>query len=215
MEPEFWHDKWEANDIGFHEVDVNPNLVAHFDAVAPSAPARVFVPLCGKTRDIHWLLGQGYQVVGAELSTLAVTDLFADLGITPQITQWHAGQQFTAPGIDVFVGDIFHLTPTDIGRVDVVYDRAALVALPHDTRGAYAAQVNTLSGSAPQLLLAFEYDQSAMDGPPFAVDEAEVKRVYGDVYAITALVRKEISGPLKTRLHASSLADQTAWALRV
>ena len=36
----------------------------------------------------------------------------------------------SAPGIDIFVGDIFKLTRGILGPVDAVYDRAALVALP-------------------------------------------------------------------------------------
>ncbi|MEL6684920.1 MAG: thiopurine S-methyltransferase [Pseudomonadota bacterium] len=214
MDAQFWHDKWDQNDIGFHEADVNPGIITHFGTVAPPTPARVFVPLCGKTRDIAWLMGQGYHVVGAELSTLAITELFAELSITAQVADRSTGQHFAGPGIDIFVGDIFDLTSKDVGQIDVVYDRAALVALPSDLRLKYAAHIAELSGAAPQLLLCFEYDQTAMNGPPFAVDETEIQRVYGSAYDIAPLARKPISGRLKARLHASDLADHTAWALR-
>ncbi len=213
MDLQYWHDKWEQDDIGFHEADANPNLVAHLHRVAPAAPARVFVPLCGKTRDIAWLLAQGYHVVGAELSLRAITDLFRDLGVAPQMTQHGSLTRMAAANVTIFVGDIFDVTPQDLGAVDLVYDRAALVALPHDVRGQYAAHVHALAKAAPQLLLCFEYEQSAMKGPPFSVDIAEINRVYGMHYAVTALSRKAISGPLKTRLRGSKLADQTTWHL--
>ncbi len=213
MDPQYWHDKWEQDDIGFHEADANPNLVAHLHKVAPAAPARVFVPLCGKTRDIAWLLAQGYHVVGAELSQRAITDLFRDLGVAPQITQHGPLARMAAANVTIFVGDIFDVTSQDLGVVDVVYDRAALVALPHDIRGQYAAHVHALAKGAPQLLLCFEYEQSAMKGPPFSVDIAEINRVYGIHYAVTPLSRKAVSCPLKTRLRRSKLADQTAWHL--
>ncbi|MDX8350699.1 thiopurine S-methyltransferase [Cognatiyoonia sp. IB215446] len=213
MDPDFWHDKWERGDIGFHETRANPSLIAHFPKVAPSAPAVVFVPLCGKTRDIAWLLEQGYQVVGAELSERAIIDLFHDLGIAPEIERYRAVSRFSGPDVTIFVGDIFDLTRANIGIVDIVYDRAALVALPYAMRAAYAQQVAALSGEAPQLLLCFEYDQHVMTGPPFSVDQNEIRRVYGEIFDIDNLGRKPISGPLKTRLSASRLADHTAWHL--
>lgn len=214
MEPQFWHDKWAQTDIGFHEADVNPNLVAHFAKVLSTAQARVFVPLCGKTRDIAWLLEQGHSVVGAELSMRAISDLFADLDMTPQITKHELMQKVSGPSIDIFVGDIFVLTPQDVGALDMVYDRAALVALPKDVRARYGAQVRVLSQTAPQLLLCFEYEQTAMAGPPFSVDAAEITRIYGDAYRVDALARKPILGRLKARLQASEIANQTAWQLR-
>ena len=213
MNTDFWHDKWKKGDIGFHETRTNPSLIVHFPEVGPSAPAIVFVPLCGKTRDIAWLLDQGYQVGGAELSERAVIDLFHDLGMIPDIAKHHAGSRFSGPDVTIFVGDIFDLAPADIGVVDIVYDRAALVALPYDIRAAYAQQVAALSGDAPQLLLCFEYDQQVMTGPPFSVDQNEIRRVYGQMFGIDNLGRKPISGPLRTRLAASSMADHTAWHL--
>lgn len=64
MDVDFWHQKWAKNDIGFHEGAVNPLLVKHFPALALEQGARVFVPLCGKTLDIPWLLSSGYRVAG-------------------------------------------------------------------------------------------------------------------------------------------------------
>ena len=76
MDPEFWHERWASNRIAFHEGEANRLLVAYFDKLALSPNARVFVPLCGKTRDIAWLRDQGIRVAGAELSELAVAALF-------------------------------------------------------------------------------------------------------------------------------------------
>jgi hypothetical protein len=46
----------------------------------------VFLPLCGKTLDIQWLLSRGYGVAGSELSKIAVEQLFSELGVEPNIT---------------------------------------------------------------------------------------------------------------------------------
>ncbi|MES1986553.1 MAG: thiopurine S-methyltransferase, partial [Pseudomonadota bacterium] len=52
MKHEFWHQKWEKNEIGFHLPDANPLLVQHFPALnlkpesSPKISPRVFLPLC-------------------------------------------------------------------------------------------------------------------------------------------------------------------------
>ena len=61
MEPDFWHQRWHNNEIGFHESKVNPALVKHLSSIELASGSRVFVPLCGKTLDIGWLLSQGVQ----------------------------------------------------------------------------------------------------------------------------------------------------------
>ena len=149
MEPQFWHKKWQGNDIGFHEAEVNPHLLKHISDLAPKPPARIFVPLCGKTRDIAWFLDLGYQVVGAELSELAIRELFTGLALNPKTEPFHGDMRFIGPGIDILVGDIFDLSVQDVGLIDFVYDRAALVALPSQMRSKYADQVPSLSALAP------------------------------------------------------------------
>jgi thiopurine S-methyltransferase len=175
MQPEFWRQRWASNQIAFHESQANPLLVAHFDALGLSHGSRVFVPLCGKTLDIDWLLSRGYQVAGAELSTLAVAQLFERLEITPAVARVGALERHSASGLDIFLGDIFDLSVEILGRVDAIYDRAALVALPLELRQRYVKLLDTLAGNAPQLLITLAYDQTLVDGPPFSVTAAEVR----------------------------------------
>jgi thiopurine S-methyltransferase len=209
MDRSYWIDKWKSDQIGFHKADVNPMLVAHIDRLDLPEGARIFLPLCGKTRDIGWLLSRGYRVCGAELSVLAVDQLFADLGVEPICASTGSLTHYAADGIDIFVGDIFDVTQAMLGPVDAVYDRAALVALPGDTRHRYAAHLARITGTAPHLLICFEYEQNEMNGPPFAVDETELRRVHGDRYAMTLLERADVAGGLKGRCKA----DETVWHL--
>ena len=210
MEADFWHERWRENRLGFHQSDYNALLVAHFGLLALPDGARVFVPLCGKTRDIAWLLEQGYRVAGAELSALAVDQLFADLGIDPEVTQTDGLSHYAAPGVDLFAGDIFDLTAGRLGPVDAVYDRAALVALPYDMRPRYGAHLHEITGGAPQFLLCFEYDQSLMDGPPFSVDAEEVARIHGAHYTLREAARRPVEGGLKGIVPA----EEIAWILQ-
>lgn len=117
MDPQFWHDRWHNNQNGFHEGETNVMLRTHFRALGLMPGARILVPLCGKTRDIAWLLTQGHPVIGAELSRLAVEQLFAELGAEPTITDEGDLIRFSAEGVDILVGDVFDLTAESIGNV--------------------------------------------------------------------------------------------------
>lgn len=210
MKAEFWHERWREDRLGFHQADYNTLMVAHFGRLGLAPGARVFVPLCGKTRDIAWLLGQGHRVVGAELSVLAVDQLFADLGLDPDVARTDSLTHYAAPGLDIFAGDIFDLESECLGPVDAIYDRAALVALPHDMRPDYGQHLHDLTGGAPQFLLCFDYDQTAMDGPPFSIDGEEVARIYGAHYTMTEVARTDVPGGLKGVVPAQEIA----WHLR-
>ena len=202
MEADFWHRKWHAGETGFHEDAVNAMLAAHFDRLGLAAGARLFLPLCGKTRDIAWLLERGYRVAGAELSPLAVGELFDELGVVPEVAPVGSLQHHRADCIDVFLGDIFELDRERLGPVDAVYDRAALVALPPEMRVRYAQHLLHVTAAVPQLLVTFEYDQNALDGPPFSVEESEVRALYEAQFALSSLARSAVEGGLKGKVEA-------------
>lgn len=184
-------------------------MISNFQALSLAKNSRIFVPLCGKTRDIAGLLSQGHRVVGVELSKLAVEQLFANLGIEPNITTVGKLQHFKAVSIDIFVGDIFNLSANKIGVVDAIYDRAALVALPADLRDRYTLHVKEISNTAPQLLICLEYDQTSMQGPHFSINKKELVRVYGDHYNLTQLASVAAEGGLKGILPVR----ETVWLL--
>ncbi|MDX9740120.1 MAG: thiopurine S-methyltransferase [Gammaproteobacteria bacterium] len=202
MEAGFWHRKWESNEIGFHEGVPNALLVKHFGELGLAPGGRVFVPLCGKTRDLAWLLSEGYRVAGAELSESAVRQWFDESGVEPTITELGALKHYGAPGVDIFAGDVFALSREILGGIDAVYDRAALVALPGEMRQRYTAHLRAVTGSAPQLLICFVYDQTLMEGPPFSIDEGEVRGHYGDAYELTLREAREVPGGLKGKCAA-------------
>ena len=209
MDPNFWHKRWEKNEIGFHQSAVNVLLSDHFSGLSLSQTSRVFVPLCGKTRDIAWLLSQGHRVVGVELSKLAVEELFVDLGVAPKISVQGELLRYSAPGLEIFVGDIFELSGDLLGRVDAIYDRAALVAFPTEMRGRYGAHVAAITQLAPQFLICFEYDQAVMNGPPFSIDRQKVHDVYGAHYQIEPITNRDVAGGLKGKCPA----QETVWHL--
>ena len=209
MQADFWHQRWSKGEIGFHENDINPLLIRHFKHLKITPTQRVFVPLCGKTLDIAWLLQQGCKVVGAELSELAVEALFSHLNIRPEVSKLPGFLLYQCPDIDIFVGDIFDLNRALMGHVDAIYDRAALVALPAAMRVQYSQQLLQISATAPQLLICFDYVQEAMPGPPFAVTADEVKQLYAQDYALELLSSEPLQGGLKGKIAAL----QQTWLL--
>ncbi|MDP2152725.1 MAG: thiopurine S-methyltransferase [Methylotenera sp.] len=210
MHVDFWHQKWQKNEIGFHLDEANPLLIAHLPSLNLKQGSRVFLPLCGKTLDIAWLLAQGYRVVGAELSEIAIQDLFENLGLIPTISQLGEVTQYSTLNLDMFVGDIFHVSPDMLGGVDAVYDRAALVALPAEMRKDYAAHLMALTYPVPQLLVCFEYDQALQAGPPFSIGADEVKRHYKTSYDLTLLASADVAGGLKGKYAAT----EHVWHMR-
>lgn len=203
MEASFWHNRWQTNQTGWHEREVNPLLIAYFPSLHMPPGRRVFVPLCGKSLDLGWLLSQGYAVAGAELSELAVTQLFTELGIKPTISEIGKHKLFHGDRINIFVGDLFDLSRDALGPVDAVYDRAALVALPEAMRMQYTAHLKVLTALAPQLVIGYEYDQAVVPGPPFSVTPDELHRHYGDCYTLTPLARLELPNGLKGKCPAT------------
>ena len=86
MQADFWLQRWSAGQIGFHQSEVNQDLQQYWSSLRVAPGARVLVPLCGKSQDMSWLRGQGYHVVGAELSEAAVGSYFTERGEQPHIT---------------------------------------------------------------------------------------------------------------------------------
>lgn len=187
MEKDFWHSKWKNNETGFHLQHPNPNLVKHLDCFDLGQPSLIFVPLCGKTVDMPYLTQLGHHIVGVELSEKAIIELFKSLEIDPVIDTWTGGLVYQSERLKIYVGDFFELTPNLVGPIDFVYDRAALVALPQQTRPIYTKHLTHISGSAAQLLITMAYNQHEMDGPPFSVSEKEVRRHYECHQKITLL----------------------------
>ena len=97
-----------------------------------------------------------------------------------------------------------------LGPVDAIYDRAALVALPKEMRDRYTEHLVQITENAPQLVIAYEYDQSVVNGPPFSVSQDEVRRHYTDSYNLTLLATADVPGGLKGKCSAT----EHVWLLK-
>lgn len=192
MKKEFWLERWERAEIGFHQNEINPYLRQYWKELPCSGGGEVFVPLCGKSQDMVWLRQQGCKVLGVELSSIAVQDFFRECGKPPTHTKSGKFETCEADGIRILCGDFFDLGKKDLAKISAVYDRASLVALPPDMRERYAQHLVDILPPATQILLiTFDYPQAEMQGPPFAVSVSEVKALYGKYAGIRLLAQKD------------------------
>lgn len=192
MKLEFWNERWKMNQIGFHQLQENQYLLDHWKEIA-SDNSTVFVPLCGKSRDLIWLMKQGHNVIGVECSQLAVESFFSENNLDYEIHTEGVFSIYRSTKISIFLGDFFDIQSHNLADVRYVYDRASLVALPDDMRLNYVNKLSQLTQSGCSVLLVtLEYDQHLMSGPPFSISSHELNRLYSDAFNISEIYRHDI-----------------------
>lgn len=188
MDANFWLSRWEKQEIGFHQVEINRYLEQYWPSLELARDSTVLVPLCGKSKDMRWLAQGGHHVLGVEISEAAVQDFFAEWEVQPKVDQKGSFLRYAWENVELLVGDFFALTAEDLQEVAGVYDRAALVALPPDMRRDYVNLLaGILPGNAQTLLITFEYRRGAIKGPPFSIDIDAVKSLFEGECAINML----------------------------
>lgn len=191
MKSDYWIRKWVTGDIRFHQETYEPNLPKYFPKLTPTT---VFVPLCGKTKDMIWFAEQGHQVIGVELSELATEAFFSENKILFKKRLEGEHTLYQSENITIWRGDFFGFPLAAFKKVGAIYDRAALIALPEDMRRSYAQKIKELCGSVgplPLLLTTLVYEQDKVIGPPFSVSHEEVSSLYSDRFQIEVLAEQK------------------------
>ncbi|NDY94752.1 thiopurine S-methyltransferase [Wenzhouxiangella limi] len=213
MDKEFWHQRWQAGQIGFHTPEAHWALLAYWPELVHQIDEPVLVPLCGKTLDMRWLCERGHPVTGIELNPIAVHDFFAEWKRRPtpieQADQALSGLE--ADGVSLWQGDFFAFKPATAYRA--FYDRAALIALPPAMRKSYVEQLRKcLAKGSIGLLVTLEYDQNLKGGPPFSVSFEEVAEMTG--FDSVPLERRDVlDESSKFRAHGITSLHETVYRL--
>ena len=193
MNPEFWRQRWQRGELGWHEDDFNRHLAEHWPGLGVALGARVFVPLSGKSLDMLWLAGRGHRVLGVEISEVAAVAFCDENGLSPRVTDEPPFRRYAMDEIEILVGDFFDLTPAHLADVGAVYDRASLIALPPAMRPRYAEHLTALLPAGVQsLLITLDYDPARMAGPPFAVAADEVRTLFSPAFDIDLLASFDV-----------------------
>lgn len=180
-----WLKLWRDRQTEFHQTTVNRLLIKFWPSLNLTHGSRVFVPLCGKSLDMTWLAKQGYEVIGVELSPIAVKAFFKENRLRPvkrrlgNFTLWQHGN------ITILCGDYFSLAKAHLGHIDMVYDRAALTALPEPIRKLYVDHLRLIIPETTDVFLLTIEDMEKNQTPKQAphVDE-EIKSLYSGGFEI-------------------------------
>ncbi len=179
---EDWLDRWDQGRTGWHEPAGNDGLKSFWPEA--TNPGSVLVPLCGKSPDLLWLAERGHDVVGVELSEIAVLDFFEEQGLEFKIEVAGPLKQYSATkhSLTIYCGDYFAFESPPF---DALYDRGALVALAAEQRPRYVEHTSKLlKPGAMRLLITLEYDQRVVNGPPFAVMADELGTYWDDLVRV-------------------------------
>jgi thiopurine S-methyltransferase len=200
-----WLERWQEGRIGWHEAEGNRSLRKHWTA----SGKRVLVPLCGKTRDLIWLERQGNEVVGVELSEIAIEAFFEENGIAFSKVEGALSAYIADDRpITIYCGDYFEFSG---GLFDGYYDRGALIALPPDLRDDYVKHTRSLlSADASKLIISVEYDQSIATGPPFSVPEQTMLALWPELQRADAYDDTE-NCPPKFREAGLAMMLEVVW----
>jgi thiopurine S-methyltransferase len=199
---EDWLGRWSAGRTGWHEENGNAGLKKHWPVLARGAS--VLVPLCGKSPDLLWLANKGYNVVGVEVSEVAIRAFFSENNLTFSAESGEGLKKYIARevSVELIEGDYFSFNSR---RFDALYDRGALVALPEAVRPLYVEHSKSLlKADALRFIVSLEYDQSVVAGPPFSVPGTELEKYWDDLKLVEEKDDLETCPP---KFRAAGLAE--------
>ena len=193
MDASFWLESWRegGTKTSFHRRDMHP--FAH-EYLPPRdlAGKHVFVPCCGKDNVLTYFRQHAAHVTGVDLARGAIEQYGAENHLHLEETE--AGR-FEADGITLLARDLFALTPADLGPIDIVWDRASLIAFPDDRPGSLRRRYidkmhELLPRDARMLLITLEYGP-VMPEPPFSVEVDTVHDYFGAGFHIDHLLNQQ------------------------
>jgi thiopurine S-methyltransferase len=187
----FWGKRWSTGKTGWHKTTVHSSLQKYCDdallEMIVGGGARILVPLCGKTVDMAFLAQKRpiAEVVGVDGVAQAIETFIQeqpDLSIQA-VGESGGYQKHKGESITLLTGDFFNMTPEVAGGLfDGVWDRGSLVAIDPSLREQYVDKIGELMVKPNgRYLLAtiVRGNKDTKTGPPFSIDEAEVRRLFG------------------------------------
>lgn len=196
MELSYWESRWKKDKTGFHMPGGYTGLRAHWHALDLPDRPKTLVPLCGKTEDLLFLESQNGIVTGVEISEKAILEFFDEHNRTFNNQKKAGFNIYKSGSIELWQGDFIRF-PAQESPYDLIYDKAALVALPPDKRPSYVEHLLNCAGSVGQILLHhFIYPQKEMSGPPFSVTGEEIENYFSEKYRIQTLEKQTLSSDL-------------------
>lgn len=211
----YWSHRWTLEDTPWHQPKVHPFLEGEARRVLGHRNnAVVLVPLCGKALELKWFYDLGHRVVGVEYVEASARQFFSDSALAVEeckcpslgctVLQTPDGR------LKIFCCSIFDLGRCTLSPVDVVWDRASLVAVPEDSRQTYARLLKSLlAPNSVYLLVTCVHLDSSYTGFPKSVGDDEVYGLFGD----TMNVQKISESSSQTLFYIKSPIHEVTWII--
>lgn len=188
MELSYWISRWRKEKTGFHMPGGYPGLKTYWNRLSLRTNPHVLVPLCGKSVDLVLIERFGARVLGVDISEKAILGFFNEQK-RPFETDTYGDFIIRKSGnIEIWQGDFLKFPSNKCPQFDLIYDKAALTALPPHMQNRFVQTILKLAGgSASVLLHHFIYAQEQMPGPPFSISKSEITRLFSNHYTIQML----------------------------
>jgi len=189
-----WAGKWEADQTRWQRDTYHHTLLKFYEKYLKGRGS-VLVPLCGKTKDLHYLTGMGHETFGVEGIHKAIIEFASenadkvDFDAEKDTMEFKTFETFvgsdkkTHSAVKILRGDFFLLGSVAPSKFRGVWDRASLVAIEPTMRGSYAKTMGeAMAPGAVMLLSTFWREKGTPEamraGPPFSVSERDVRGMY-------------------------------------
>lgn len=190
MDNQDWLTLWQTTATpAFHQTGPHPLLLKYWPQLPLPHNPICLIPLCGKSDDIFWLSQRCQHVYGVELSPIAIEAFFENYNLPYEKHPENNGfSAYSSNNITLLCGDIFKLTSACLPNVDIIYDRAALVALPSALRPSYCQlQQKFLNQKGQLLLLTMAFANKQDPAPPHSLANNEIQLLYKDLFSVRIL----------------------------
>ncbi|CAL8110762.1 unnamed protein product [Orchesella dallaii] len=207
---EYWENRYKKRNFEWHIEEVHPQLLKYLskltqleteETVEGSKAKKFFVPLCGKTKDIPFLLKLGFEVFAVEAIDSVVQELINENNLELTFDEKRSIYHDKDEQLKIYCGDLFKCPIEEYGPFDCIWDRASFIALDYSFRPSYIDMMKRSVGYGSEngvhnfryLLQSVTYDKSNFAGPPRCVDAADIKEFFGLWADVTVLESNWVS----------------------
>ena len=191
-----WLEKWKQGTTPWHKPEVDHNIQDHLKELTKGeANVSILVTWCGKSLDLLWLCQQSCDVVGVELSEIAVKQLFEENSVPYSTKKLGEFTLYQAEDrkLKIFLGDYYKLTPDLAGTFDTAWDNNAFGSSPPADRQKYVSVLSSLLKPKGRVLLAnWEYGKLVRDIYPYSLTSSEVKEYFKEMFDVQFLGKCEV-----------------------
>ena len=211
-----WLEFWANNETNWHSDVVTQELEKYLGLLKLESGDTVFVPLCGKSLDMIYMLNRGFSVIGVEVSEIGIKQFFHENGLNFTTSQVGKFDLYSAKNIEIYCGDFFSLTSKHLCGVKAVFDRKSLIALDRNLRQKYVKHLNDIISLGVRILLiTLHYPKHQMSGPPFSVDKSEVESLFSMAFNYQELKPfQDIENGLKLACSGVDYIENAAYCLQ-